>query len=178
VGLTAFAAGSGLVVRVRGGLGIPTAVAPRPLRILGPTGRPISASVQACGAGCAEAFLPTPPRGLLTVLATLPGGAARFQVPVPPPPSGEARLHAADQALARSGSYRIHEVLDSGLGTVVRSDYLLETPDRARWHTDSGKSTADTVWVGEAHYTRDDRGPWKKETTPGADPQVSRSQLE
>jgi hypothetical protein len=113
VGLTAFAAGSGLVVRVRGGLGIPTAVAPRPLRILGPTGRPISASVQACGAGCAEAFLPTPPRGLLTVLAALPGGAARFQVPVPLPPSGEARLYAADQALARSGSYRIHEVLDS-----------------------------------------------------------------
>jgi copper transport protein len=167
VGLTAFAAGPGLVVRVRGGLGIPPPVAPRPLRILGPTHRPTSASVQACGAGCAEGFLPTPPKGPLTVLATLPGGTARFQVPVPLPPSGVARLHAADRVLARSGSYRVHEVLDGGLGTVFRTDYVLEAPDRARWRTDSGKSTLDTVWVGEARYTRDGDGPWKKETTPG-----------
>jgi copper transport protein len=167
VGLTAFAAGPGMVVRVRGGLGIPPPAAPRPLRILGPSGRPVAASVQPCGAGCAEAFLPTRPRGPLDVLATLPGSTARFQVPVPLPPSGAARLRAADRALAGAGSYRIHEVLDSGLGTVVRSDYVLEAPDRARWHTDSGKSSADTVWVGEARYTRDDRGPWKKETTPG-----------
>jgi copper transport protein len=166
-GLTAFTAGSGLVVRVRGGLGIPPPAAPRPLRILGPTGRPLAASVQPCGAGCAEAFLPAPPRGPLTALATLPAGTARFQVPVPLPPSGAGRLHAADRTLARSGSYRIHEVLDSGLGTVVRSDYLLEAPDRARWHTDSGTSTLDTIWVGEARYTRDGDGPWKKETVPG-----------
>jgi hypothetical protein len=100
-------------------------------------------------------------------LATLPAGSARFQVPVPLPPSGAGRLHAADRALARSGSYRIHEVLDSGLGAVVRTDYLLEAPDRARWHTDSGTSTLDTIWVGEARYTRDGDGPWKKETVPG-----------
>jgi copper transport protein len=167
VGLTAFAAGSGLVVRVRGGLGIPPPAAPRPLWILGPSGRPVGASVQPCGAGCAEAFLPAPPRGPLTAVATLPAGTARFQVPVPLPPSGVGRLHAADRALAGSGSYRIHEVLDSGLGAVVRTDYLLEAPDRARWHTDSGTSTLDTVWVGEARYTRDGEGPWKKETTPG-----------
>jgi hypothetical protein len=86
---------------------------------------------------------------------------------VPLPPSGAARLHAADQALARSGSYRIHEVLDSGLGTVIRTDYVLKAPDRARWHTDSGNSTADTVWVGEVRYTRDGHGPWKKEAVPG-----------
>jgi hypothetical protein len=86
---------------------------------------------------------------------------------VPLLPSGAARLRAADRALARSGSYRIYEVLDSGLDAVVRSDYVLEAPDRARWHTDTGKGTADTVWVGEARYTRDGDGPWKKETTPG-----------
>jgi putative copper export protein len=166
VGLTAFSAGSGLVVRVRGGLGIPPPVAPRPLRILGPGSRPVAASVQPCGAGCAEAFLPAPPRGPLTALAALPGGTARFQVPVPLPPSGAARLRAADWVLARAGSYRIHEVLDSGLGTVVRSDYVLEAPDRARWHTDTGKGTSDTVWVGEARYTRDGDGAWK-EATPG-----------
>jgi hypothetical protein len=167
VGLTAFAAGPGLVVRMQGGLGIPPPVTPRPLRILGPDGRPVAASVQPCGAGCAEAFLPTRPRGPLTALAALPGGTARFQVPVPLPPSGAARLHAADRALARSESYRIHEVLDGGLGTIIRTDYVLEAPDRARWHTDSGTSTADTVWVGEARYSRDGDGPWKKETTPG-----------
>jgi len=167
VGLTAFVAGSGLVVRVRGGLGIPPPLAPRPLRILGPRGRPVAASVQPCGAGCAEAFLPAPPRGPLTALAALPGGTVRFQLPVPLPPSGAARLRAADRALARAGSYRLHEVLDSGLGTTVRTDYLLQAPDRARWHTESGTSSADTVWVGEARYSRDDRGPWKKEPTPG-----------
>jgi copper transport protein len=167
VGLTAFAAGSGLVVRVRGGLGILPPIAPRPLRILGPSGRPIAATVQPCGAGCAEAFLPRPPKGPLTALAALPGGTARLQVPVPLPPSGATRLRAADRALARVGSYRIHEVLDSGLGTIIRTDYVLEAPDRARWHTDSGNSSADTVWVGEARYTRDGHGPWKKETTPG-----------
>jgi hypothetical protein len=86
---------------------------------------------------------------------------------VPLPPSGAARLQAAERTLARAGSYRIHEVLDSGLGAVVRTDYLLEAPDRARWHTDSGTSSADTVWVGEARYSRDDRGPWKKEATGG-----------
>ncbi|HYY82457.1 MAG TPA: CopD family protein, partial [Actinomycetes bacterium] len=171
VGLTAFTAGpgGGLLVRARGGLGIPPAVAPRPLRLQGPGGRPAGGSVQPCGTGCAEAFLPRPPKGRLTVLAALPGGTARFQVPVPLPPSGSgvARLRAADRALARSGSFRIHEVLDGGQGTVFRTDYALKAPDLARWHTDNGTSTFETVWVGESRYTRDGDGPWKKETVPG-----------
>ena len=71
------------------------------------------------------------------------------------------------ETLAASGSYRIREVLDSGAGAVYRTNYLLQAPDRARWHLDTGSGTTDTIFVGEDRYTRDGTGPWKKETTPG-----------
>ncbi len=166
VGLAAFAAGSALVVRVRGGIGSPAAVVPR-LRLAGPGGRTLTAPLQRCGDGCLEAFLAAPPRGFTTVLATLPAGTARFDVPLPLPGSGAARLRAADRTLAAAGSYRIHEVLSSGLGAVYRTDYTLEAPDRARWHLDTGSETADTVWIGEDRYTREGTGPWKHERTAG-----------
>src|SRR6266516_14508 len=133
-GLTAFSAGNRLVVRVRGGLVIPPAVAPRPLRVLGPNRRPLPAIVQRCGDGCAEAFLslsaPAPPSaadrsaGPLTVEAVLPGGTARFTLPLPLPRGGAAaaRLRTADRALAASRSYRIHEVLSGGIGQPSRTN--------------------------------------------------------
>src|SRR6266508_2327705 len=138
VGLTAMAAGSVLVVRVRGGLGIPPAVAPRPLRVRGPDGHPLAALVQPCGDGCAEAFLTTPAGGPLAVEAVLPNkGTARFALPWPLARPAPGRLRAADRALAASRSFRIHEVLDGGLGTVYRTDYVLAAPSRFRSHTAS-----------------------------------------
>jgi copper transport protein len=162
-GLTAMTAGDQLVVRVRGGLGIPPAVAPRPLLLLDPTGRPLPAVVQLCGDGCAETFIRVPTRGPLGVAAVLPGGTAHFTLPVPLPRPAAARLHAADQALAASRSFRIHEVLDGGLGTVYRTDYVLAAPNRARWHLNTGDSTSDTIWIGHQRWTRDGRKPWTKE---------------
>jgi len=178
VGLTAFSAGDRLVVRVRGGLAIPPAVAPRPLRILGPDGRLLPAIMERCGDGCGEAFvtaaLPTRRNGSgpLTVEAVLPGGTARFTLPLPLPqadPAGPAaaQLHTAGQALAASHSYHIHEILSGGLGAAFRTDYQLQAPDRARWHLTGPDGTSDTVWMGDNRYTRDGRGPWKHEQTPG-----------
>jgi len=178
-GLTAFSAGNRLVVRVRGGLVIPPAVAPRPLRVLGPNRRPLPAIVQRCGDGCAEAFLslsaPAPPSaadrsaGPLTVEAVLPGGTARFTLPLPLPRGGAAaaRLRTADRALAASRSYRIHEVLSGGIGQPYRTNYQLKAPNLASWHLDGPTGTADTVFVGDDRYTRDGHGPWKHEHTPG-----------
>jgi uncharacterized membrane protein len=168
VGLTAMTAGDQLVVRVRGGLGIPPAIAPRPLRVLGPNRRPLPAITQPCGDGCAEAFLTTPTRGPLTVEAVLPSkGTARFTLPIPLPRGGPAaaRLHAADRTLAASSSFRIHEVLDGGFGTVYRTDYLVAAPNRARWHLDTGTGTADTVWIGKRRWGREGRERWKVEAT-------------
>jgi copper transport protein len=167
-GLTAMTAGDQLVIRVRGGLGIPPAVAPRPLRLLGPDRRPLHEITQPCGDGCTEAFLTTPTRGPLTVEAVLPSkGTARFTLPVPLPRGGSAtaRLHAADQALAASKSFRIHEILDGGFGTVYRTDYVVAAPNRARWHLDTGTGTADTVWIGQQRWSRENRDPWKLEAT-------------
>jgi copper transport protein len=172
VGLTAMTASNLLVVRARGGLGggsahgapVTAAVAPRPLRVLGPDDRPLTALVQPCGQGCAEAFLSAPARGPVTVEAVLPFGTARFTLPLPLPRPAAARLRAADRTLAVSKSFRIHEVLDSGLGTVYRVDYALAAPDRVRWHLDTGSGTADAVWIGEHGWSRDGRGPWKRET--------------
>jgi hypothetical protein len=165
VGLTAMTVGDLLVVRARGGLGIPPAVAPRPLRVRGPNGRPLSALVQPCGEGCAEAFLTTPTHGPLGIDAVLPRGTARFTLPLPLPRPAAARLRAADRTLAASRSFQIREVLDGGLGTVYRTDYLLAAPDRARWHLNTGDSTADTVWIGQRRWSRKDNGPWKLEAT-------------
>jgi len=173
VGLTAMTTGDRLlVVRVRGGLVIPPPVAPRPLRVLDRDSRVVPALVQRCGDGCTEAFLATPPaaRGPLTVEAVLPNkGTARFGLPLPLPRGGSAtgRLHAADRVLAASGSFRIHEVLTGGLGTVFRTDYQLKAPDLARWHLRGPDGTTDTVWIGEHRYTRDGNGPWKHERAPG-----------
>jgi copper transport protein len=173
VGLAAFAAGDRmLVVRARGGLGIPPAVAPRPLRVLDRDRRVLAATVQPCENGCTEAFLATPAarRGPLTVEAVLPGkGTARFGLPLPLPRGGSAaaRLRAADRALAASGSFGIHEVLDGGFGTVFRTDYQLKAPDLARWHLRRPDGTSDTVWIGESRWMREGSGPWKRERAPG-----------
>jgi len=72
-----------------------------------------------------------------------------------------------DRVLAASGSFRIHEVLDSGQGAVFRTDYQLKAPDLARWHLRGPDGTTDTVWVGENRYTRDGSGPWTRERAPG-----------
>jgi copper transport protein len=168
VGLTAVSVGSVLVVRVRGGLGIPPAIAPRPLQVRGPDGRALAAVVQPCGDGCAEAFLASPTRGPLAVEAVLPNkGTARFALPWPLARPAPGRLRAADRALAASRSFRIHEVLSGGLGTAFRTDYVLAAPNRARWHLDTGSSTADTVWIGERRWMRDGKGPWQLQSAPG-----------
>src|SRR6266508_4582859 len=168
VGLTAMAAGSVLVVRVRGGLGIPPAVAPRPLRVRGPDGHPLAALVQPCGDGCAEAFLTTPAGGSLAVEAVLPNkGTARFALPWPLARPAPGRLRAADRALAASRSFRIHEVLDGGLGTVYRTDYVLAAPSRFRSHTASPASSGDVVWIANDRWIRHRDTSLKLRHTPG-----------
>jgi copper transport protein len=172
VGLTAMPAGDRLlVVRVRGGLGIPPPVAPRPLRVLDRDRRLLPGLVQRCGDGCTEAFLATPPadRGPLTVEAVLPKGTARFGLPLSLPLGGAAtgRLRAADQTLAASRSFRIHEVLDGGLGAVFRTDYVLAAPSRFRSHTASPAGSGDVVWIANDRWIRDGAGPWRHEHTPG-----------
>jgi hypothetical protein len=163
-------AGDQLVVRARGGLGIPPAIAPHPLRVLGPENRPLQASTQPCGNGCAEAFLATPTRGPLSVEAVLPSkGTARFTLPLPLPHGGSAaaRLRTADRTLAASKSFRIHEALDGGLGTVYRTDYILAAPNRFRSHTASPAGSGDVVWIADDRWIRDGNGPWKHEHTSG-----------
>ncbi len=167
VGLTAYARDGLLVVRVRGGIGIPPPEAPTALRLRRGK-RTLAATVtRRCGTGCRESVLAVPPAGRYAVQATFAKATVRFALPVPLPRPANGLLHAADQVLARSGSYRLHEVLDSGRGAVFRSDYTFKAPDQARWRTAAGGETADTVWLGEDRYTRQGAGPWKKETTLG-----------
>jgi hypothetical protein len=168
VGLTAYARDGLLVVRVRGGLGIPPPEAPTALRLRRPHKRALTATVtRGCGTGCRETVLQVPPAGRYAVQAVFPKATASFALPVPLPRPAAEQLRAADQVLARSGSYRLHEVLDSGRGAVFRSDYAFKAPNQARWRTAAGGETADTVWLGETRYTRQAAGPWKKETVPG-----------
>jgi copper transport protein len=167
VGLAAMTAGDLLVVRARGGLGIPPAIAPRPLSLLDQDDRPLPVIVQPCGDGCAEAYVKPPARGPLTIEAGMPKGTARFTLPLPLPKAAAARLRAADKTLAATRSFRIHEVLDGGLGTVYRTDYLLAAPNRFRSHTASPASSGDVVWIANDRWIRDGAGPWKHEHTPG-----------
>jgi copper transport protein len=168
VGLTAYTRDGFLLVRVRGGLGIPPPLVPSTLRLRTPHGQLLTpAGTRRCGDGCLETLLAAPPQGRYTVQAAFPNDTARFRLPVPLPRPAAPRLRAADRTLAASDSYQIREVLDSGAGAVYRTDYVLKAPDRARWHLDTGSGTADTIWVGETRWSRDNAGPWKKETTPG-----------
>lgn len=80
---------------------------------------------------------------------------------------GTPRLRAADRTLAASRSFRIHEVLDGGLGTVFRTDYVLAAPNRFRSHTAGPASRGDVVWIANDRWIRDGAGPWKHEHTPG-----------
>jgi copper transport protein len=163
VGYTVFSTGQGMVVRVRGGLGIPPQLAPRSLRVLDARRRPLPATTQPCGAGCLEAYTATPARGRHTVVAELPGGTVRFPLPLPLPRSAAERLRRADAMLAASGSYRIDEVLDSGSGALHRTRYALEAPNRARWRLQGPAGTTDTVLIGDDRWTREGTGPWKHE---------------
>jgi hypothetical protein len=168
VGLTAYTRDGFLLVRVRGGLGIPPPLVPSTLRLRTPHGQLLTpAGTRRCGDGCLQTLLAAPPQGRYTVQAAFPNDTARFRLPVPLPRPAAPRLRAADRTLAASDSYQIREVLDSGAGAVYRTDYVLKAPDRARWHLDTGSGTADTIWVGETRWSRDNAGPWKKETTPG-----------
>jgi len=154
-------------VRVRGGLGIPPPVVPT-LRILAPDGHALGTPLRRCGDGCLEALVTSPRPGRYTVLAQVPKGTARFTLPMPLPPPAPARLRVVDRTLAASRSYRIHEVLTGGLGTVFRTDYLLKAPDSMQQHTKgSDGSTADVIWIGEERWLRQGTGPWKHEKTPG-----------
>jgi copper transport protein len=165
VGLTAMTAGDLLVVRAQGGLGIPPPITPRPLLLLDPKGRPLPVIVHSCGDGCVEAYVKPPARGLLTIAAGMPQGIPRFTLALPLPKAAAARLRAADKTLAATRSFRIHEVLDGGLGTVYRTDYLVAAPDRARWHLNTGDSTSDTVWIGQRRWSREGKAPWQLEAT-------------
>ena len=131
VGLTTYTRDGLLLVRVRGGLGIPPAMVPTSLRLRRSAhGRPLTpVDTRRCGDGCLQTLLPAPAAGRYTVEAIFPKGAARFELPVPLPQPAAKRLRAADRTLAASGTYRIREVLDSGQGAVIRTDYVLKAPD-------------------------------------------------
>src|SRR6266508_1796052 len=112
VGLTAMAAGSVLVVRVRGGLGIPPAVAPRPLRVRGPDGHPLAALVQPCRGrlparrlgGCAPPTGRWPPPGHSASTRSSTAGSAPSTAPTTSwlRPAGSAPIPQARPAAATS----------------------------------------------------------------------------
>ena len=91
------------------------------------------------------------------------GGIASFRLPDLPAPDGSSLLEHAQRRMHTLRTYRLEEVLASGLAT-VRASYAFEAPDRARISVRGG---ATRILVGGKEYFRPRPGArWRVELGP------------
>lgn len=91
------------------------------------------------------------------------GGTASFRLPDLPAPEGGVLLERALRRMQDLRTYRLQEVLSSGLAT-VRASYAFAAPDRMRASI-PGRST--TIRIGNLDYFQEEPGgPWDVQEAP------------
>src|SRR5205823_11569732 len=95
------------------------------------------------------------------VVKGLKGGATTFRVPPLPAPDGTAILAKSLRRMHALRTYRLFEVLSSGLGTVVRTYYSFVAPNRMTISVHE-HSVSRSVLIGAASYDLNrPHGRWK-----------------
>lgn len=89
------------------------------------------------------------------------GGTATFDLPTLPVPGGDGLLEQMLRSMEGLSSYRLDEVLTSGLGTSVRATYSFVAPSSFESHSSQDGSSFSTVWIGETRYIRREGDPWE-----------------
>ncbi|HUJ92321.1 MAG TPA: hypothetical protein VLW05_06440 [Gaiellaceae bacterium] len=127
----------------------------------GVAGRPVAFAVQgrttpaaACGAGCYRATLPV--SGRLSSVDVIVGGspATRWRVALPtawPAPDAGALVARAEKVWRSLRSVSFTERLGSGTGTIVRSSWQIQAPDRLAYQVKDGWAA---VVVGARRWDR------------------------
>jgi hypothetical protein len=96
-------------------------------------------------------------------VGTAAGGRALFDLPALPAASGEQQLQRTLETMQSVTSYRLHEELSAGLGESVRATYAFAAPNSFEGRVVQNGTTFETVWIGDARYTRQDDDAWKIE---------------
>ncbi|MGH2591266.1 MAG: CopD family protein, partial [Actinomycetota bacterium] len=131
-----------------------------------------SIQMESCGITCRRAELDLQGGEALFVdVGTDVGGTASFRLPDLPAPDGSAVFRSSQARMHELRSYRLDEVLSSGLAD-VRASYAFLAPDSftARVFR-QGAVVSETVSIGGTRYLRSSpESPWKKQTGgPGLD---------
>lgn len=118
-------------------------------------------AVQPCGDRCRRADVRL--RGGEDVEVAVGGSVDRtapFHIPALPAPEGGGLLASVQRRMHELRTYRLAEVLSSGLSRSVRADYAFQAPDRMRVVVGPPSSTR--VVIGSRDYRRSGRhGSWK-----------------
>ena len=109
--------------------------------------------LEPCGANCRWTNAVLQGHETVDVSISPPrGGMASFDIPSLPAPSGSALLQRAQARMHQLSTFRLDEVLNSGLAT-VRSTYEFQAPDRLESVV---SDRFQTVIIGGTRYTKDD----------------------
>jgi copper transport protein len=119
-----------------------------------------------CGFGCYRASV-APAR---TLLVRVNGAPVSFALPPMPAPDGRALLDRIGKQFLRTRSARFHEVLSSGPGQTVVSDWRIAAPNSLAYKASDG---AAGIIIGGRRWDRQNRGKWvESPQTPVPQPQL------
>lgn len=131
-----------------------------------------SVQMDPCGGTCRRAELDLQGGEQISVqVGSEVGGTAPFRLPDLPARDGSELFDQAQRRIHELRSFRLEEVLSSGLAT-VRSTYAFEAPDSfAAKVIRQGVTVSETILIGGTRYLRSPpEGSWKKQTGgPGLD---------
>jgi copper transport protein len=118
-----------------------------------------------CGPNCRRLRLSIEGRDEVRVIVGGPdGGVESFAIPALPPPDASILIERMQRRMHALRTYRLKEFLSSGLGTVIRSRYAFQAPDRMRIQVE-GPNRSETVWIGRIRYIRRMDGEWQIQTS-------------
>jgi copper transport protein len=124
-------------------------------------------TAERCGFGCYRSSV-APSRNLRVLVN---GAPVTFALPPLPAPDGRAMLDRIGKQFMRTRSARFHEVLSSGPGQTVVSDWRIAAPDSLAYTASDG---AAGVIIGGRRWDRQNGGKWVE--SPQA-PHVAQPQL-
>ena len=93
------------------------------------------------------------------------GGEASLAIPQLSSPPGDGLLDLMMTRMHALQSYRLQESLTSG-AAAVHATYAFEAPDRFTIRSTTSAGQAESVWVGDTRYLREEGGPWTEQAAP------------
>jgi hypothetical protein len=112
-----------------------------------------STAAERCGFGCYRARVAQARR----LLVRVNGAPVSFALPALPAPDGRAALDRIGAQFMRTRTARFHEVLSSGPGQTVASDWRIAAPDSLAFMASDGSAG---IVIGGRRWDRQGHGKW------------------